>query len=180
MHASTKFRLLSSLRLQSSYHGKRALAQSTTHNQQNGPAGKSKRATMLGFAAIGGLSLSAGLYYYHHHREDTPLLQSSNKVRDKSKAAQDEEDLTTILNWSGTHQVDVPTSKLWEPTTITEVEQIVKECESKGQPIRPVGSALSPNGIAFHSGGMMKMNKLDRIISINSYRNYSASRCTRA
>ena len=73
---------------------------------------------------------------------------------------------TTLLNWSGTHAVHVPSDLLWEPESVEEVELIVKECQKRGIPIRPLGSALSPNGIAFHAEGMMSMVNLDEIVAI--------------
>jgi len=74
------------------------------------------------------------------------------------------EEEANLLNWSGTHSVN--TSNYWEPTSIEQVETIVADCHSKGQPVRPVGSALSPNGIAFHPGGMMSLANLDQVVEI--------------
>jgi L-galactono-1,4-lactone dehydrogenase len=75
---------------------------------------------------------------------------------------------TTILNWSGTHAVDVSNDRYWEPESVQDVERIVKYCHELGQPVRPLGSALSPNGIAFHPGGMISMENLDQILSVDT------------
>jgi len=80
-----------------------------------------------------------------------------------------EEDTTTsLLNWSGTHAVIVKNDHYWEPETIEEVEQLVQECQEQGQPVRPLGSALSPNGIAFQKEGMISMAHLDRIVRVDT------------
>jgi L-galactono-1,4-lactone dehydrogenase len=74
---------------------------------------------------------------------------------------------TTLLNWSGTHSVTVPNDSYFEPETVEEVEAIVADCYQRGQAIRPLGSALSPNGIAFSDVGMMSLANLDKVIEIN-------------
>jgi len=85
----------------------------------------------------------------------------------KSEEKEDEEDETTlILNWSGTHAVQVRNDSYWEPESVEEVERVVKECHERGRPVRPIGSALSPNGIAFQPGGMIGLSNLDRVVAI--------------
>ena len=74
---------------------------------------------------------------------------------------------TTILNWSGTHSVLVDNHNYWEPETVDDVERIVRSCHERGQPVRPVGSALSPNGLAFRARGMISMANLDRIVAVD-------------
>eukprot|EP00978_Attheya_sp_CCMP212_P048490 scaffold528691_cov59-Attheya_sp.AAC.1 len=66
----------------------------------------------------------------------------------------DENETTTVINWSGTHSIEVPNKSYFEPESIEDLEKIVKRCHETSIPIRPVGSALSPNGIAFMEGGM--------------------------
>ena len=79
----------------------------------------------------------------------------------------EEEDSTRILNWSGTHHVDLSSGSYHEPETVEELEDLVANAYRKGQHIRPVGSALSPNGLAFDSRGMVCLSNLDKIIEIN-------------
>lgn len=74
---------------------------------------------------------------------------------------------TVVLNWSGTHAVEVPNDRYWEPDSVEQVEKIVQECHAKGQSVRPFGSALSPNGVAFSSHGMMSLAHLDRILAVD-------------
>jgi L-galactono-1,4-lactone dehydrogenase len=55
------------------------------------------------------------------------------------------DDLHTVSNWSGTHEV--ATRVFIQPESIPDLEKAVKEADTKRQRIRPVGSGLSPNGI---------------------------------
>ena len=59
----------------------------------------------------------------------------------------------TVVNWSGTHEV--VTSQYAEPETVEELETLVAAAQSEGRAIRPVGSALSPNGVGFSAQGMV-------------------------
>jgi L-galactono-1,4-lactone dehydrogenase len=84
-------------------------------------------------------------------------------------AALDVEDkTTTLLNWSGTHAVNVKNEHFWEPETVEDVERVVKHCHEAGQPARPLGSALSPNGISFQEAGMISMANLDQILEVDT------------
>ena len=75
---------------------------------------------------------------------------------------------TEVINWSGTHSVTVDDDKYWEPESVEEVEEIVAECHRKGQAVRPIGSSLSPNGLALNATGMMRMANLDKILEIDT------------
>eukprot|EP00586_Coscinodiscus_wailesii_P018443 CAMPEP_0172500076 /NCGR_PEP_ID=MMETSP1066-20121228/134379_1 /TAXON_ID=671091 /ORGANISM="Coscinodiscus wailesii, Strain CCMP2513" /LENGTH=273 /DNA_ID=CAMNT_0013274149 /DNA_START=123 /DNA_END=940 /DNA_ORIENTATION=+ len=90
----------------------------------------------------------------------TPTLPSSTTLSDS-----DYNPTTTLLNWSGTHETT--TSHYHEPSTPQSLLSLVKSSHLKSLPIRPVGSALSPNAIAFHPGGMISLAELDDIISID-------------
>jgi UDP-N-acetylenolpyruvoylglucosamine reductase len=120
-------------------------------------------AAALAVAAAATVSTS-----YWQNRCATVHLEGS--ITDAAAASDDTtteklETTTQLLNWSGTHAVH--TKHFWEPESIAEVERIVSECQSTRQPVRPVGSALSPNGIAFHEGGMIGMANLDQIVQID-------------
>lgn len=73
---------------------------------------------------------------------------------------------TTLLNWSGTHAVQVQT--LYEPESIAEVEDIIRHCYRHGLAIRPAGSNLSPNALSFHEHAMLSMANLDEIVSVDT------------
>jgi L-galactono-1,4-lactone dehydrogenase len=91
--------------------------------------------------------------------------QSDEKTLLDSKSVPAPE-ATTLLNWSGTHAVT--TKQYWEPETIQQLEALVHNCHLKGQAIRPIGSSLSPNGIGFHSAGMVSLAQLDKIVEVDA------------
>lgn len=95
------------------------------------------------------------------------LLESSADTHDDDDDDVDEDEMTTILNWSGTHQVDLPSSSYHEPEEMGELETLVRKCHDSGTALRPIGSALSPNGIGFRSTGMVNLVNLDNIIEID-------------
>jgi len=80
----------------------------------------------------------------------------------------DDDDTTDIVNWSGTHKVTIANKNYWEPESIEEVERIVKDCHEQGQPLRPIGSSLSPNGIALNGNGMVSMAHIDKVLGIDT------------
>ncbi|KAL7573067.1 hypothetical protein ACA910_018754 [Epithemia clementina (nom. ined.)] len=101
----------------------------------------------------------------------------NNNDNDSEESDSSSSSTTTVLNWSGTHSVKVPNDRYWEPETIQEVERIVANCHKHGIPIRPMGSALSPNGLSFcdvedgkgggGGGGLISLAKLDEIIQVD-------------
>jgi FAD binding domain/D-arabinono-1,4-lactone oxidase len=93
---------------------------------------------------------------------------STSEMVDDNQIPSSEDNITTILNWSGTHSVQVSNEHYWEPETIADVEQIVQMCHTRQQSVRPIGSALSPNGIAFSAGGMISLTQLDQIVQVDT------------
>jgi FAD/FMN-containing dehydrogenase len=61
---------------------------------------------------------------------------------------------------SNTHEV--ATQRYFEPESIAELEALVAAAHAKRQKLRPVGSGLSPNGLAFSSGGMVNLALCDK------------------
>lgn len=98
------------------------------------------------------------------HGSDVTLAESMPSVDGDDDG---EEETTKIINWSGTHSVDVSPGDYHEPETIRELEVLVSRAYETGKSIRPVGSALSPNGLSFNSNGMVGLSNLDKIIEIN-------------
>ena len=86
----------------------------------------------------------------------------------KPQPSAKEKETTDVINWSGTHKITIDNDKLWEPENIEDVENFVKECHRRGQAIRPIGSSLSPNGIALNSAGMIQMANIDRVLEIDT------------
>lgn len=75
------------------------------------------------------------------------------------------EDLHTISNWSGTHQVE--TRNFHQPESLEELEKVVKEAHDRKTRIRPVGSGLSPNGIGLSRAGMVNLALMDQILEVD-------------
>jgi L-galactono-1,4-lactone dehydrogenase len=94
-----------------------------------------------------------------------PAEQEAKVIRDERDKEENEEGPTTLLNWSGTHAVQV--QKLYAPESIAEVEQIVRHCYQNGLAIRPAGSNLSPNALSFHQDAMLSMENLDAILAVD-------------
>jgi L-galactono-1,4-lactone dehydrogenase len=101
------------------------------------------------------------------------LAEQDNQLHSPTRleAAVVNDETTTLLNWSGTHAVNVQNKHYWEPETVADVERLVKHCHDVGQPARPLGSALSPNGIAFQETGMISMANLDQILEVDTANN---------
>ncbi|MCD7471088.1 hypothetical protein HAX54_011372 [Datura stramonium] len=76
------------------------------------------------------------------------------------------DDLHTVSNWSGTHEVRTRT--FLQPESIEELEGIVKEANAKKNKIRPVGSGLSPNGIGLTRAGMVNLALMDKVLSVDT------------
>jgi FAD/FMN-containing dehydrogenase len=118
---------------------------------------------------VGSFSADASLDNRSRLENGAIVVTSENepsKILDQASEADD--DTTDVINWSGTHKVTVPNDKLWEPETVEEVEAIVRDCHERGQAVRPLGSSLSPNGIALNSAGMMSMANLDEVLDIDT------------
>ncbi|XP_078152044.1 L-galactono-1,4-lactone dehydrogenase isoform X2 [Carex rostrata] len=75
------------------------------------------------------------------------------------------DDLHTVSNWSGTHEV--ATRVFIQPESIPDLEKAVKEANEKRQRIRPVGSGLSPNGIGLSRLGMVNLALMDKVLDVN-------------
>ena len=97
----------------------------------------------------------------------TSCDSGSSQAHSLDKKEEDDDEETTVVNWSGTHSVEVPSTRYYEPETVQELESIVAKCHNSGTPLRPVGSALSPNGISFQPGGMVSLAGLDRVIKVD-------------
>ncbi|CAK9185912.1 unnamed protein product [Ilex paraguariensis] len=75
------------------------------------------------------------------------------------------EDLHTVSNWSGTHEVQ--TRNFLQPESLQELESIVKDANEKKHKIRPVGSGLSPNGIGLARAGMVNLALMDKVLEVD-------------
>ncbi|XP_062007519.1 L-galactono-1,4-lactone dehydrogenase, mitochondrial [Rosa rugosa] len=75
------------------------------------------------------------------------------------------EELHTVSNWSGTHEVQ--TRVFHQPETLEELEKVVKEANENKYRIRPVGSGLSPNGIGLSRAGMVNLALMDKVLEVD-------------
>lgn len=75
------------------------------------------------------------------------------------------DDLHTVSNWSGTHEVQ--TRVFLQPESLQELEASVKDADMKKQKIRPVGSGLSPNGIGMARAGMVNLGLMDKVLEVD-------------
>ena len=50
---------------------------------------------------------------------------------------------------------------------LQELERIVRQADERGQRIRPLGSGLSPNGIALCEQGMVNLALMDRVLHVD-------------
>ena len=127
------------------------------------------------------IMLSCGGYVAWSSNEDVPLIRfplsinkskleyHPNNIIDSDDDDEEEDDDTTdVINWSGTHKVTIANKNYWEPESIEEVERIVKSCHERGQTVRPIGSSLSPNGIALNRDGMISMANVDKILKVDT------------
>lgn len=118
-----------------------------------------------GIAGATTILAATALLSLSNSNQTTRLDQQKQQPDSTTDTDNNNGDATTILNWSGTHAVH--THNFWEPDTMKELEQLVRQCHMEGIPIRPLGSALSPNGIGFHSKGMVSLANIDKILDIN-------------
>jgi L-galactono-1,4-lactone dehydrogenase len=91
-----------------------------------------------------------------------PVHSEAPAVRGIEESAAD---AVTLLNWSATHAVH--TNALFVPESVDQVEQLVADRHAKSEKLRPLGSALSPNALAFEAGGMVSLALLDKILWID-------------
>lgn len=75
------------------------------------------------------------------------------------------DDLHTVSNWSGTHEVQ--TRIFHQPENLQQLENVVNEAHQKKTRIRPVGSGLSPNGIGLSRAGMVNLALMDRVLEVD-------------
>jgi L-galactono-1,4-lactone dehydrogenase len=75
------------------------------------------------------------------------------------------ENFVNLQNWSGTHQVT--TKRLFTPETQQELRDLVAWASKAKHKLRPLGTGLSPNGLALERSGMISMVQLDKILNVD-------------
>jgi len=71
-----------------------------------------------------------------------------------------------IENWSGTKKVQC--ERYVQPETTAQVREAVEWAHVHRKRLRPVGSALSPNGAGFSEDGMLSMALLDEVLEVDT------------
>ncbi|KAK2651989.1 hypothetical protein Ddye_011845 [Dipteronia dyeriana] len=113
----------------------------------------------IGYAAL--LAFCGAATYYSFPFSDNAKHKKAHIFR----YAPLPEDLHTVSNWSGTHEVQ--TRNFHQPETILDLENLVKDSNEKRAKIRPVGSGLSPNGIGLARAGMVNLALLDKVLEVD-------------
>jgi len=80
-------------------------------------------------------------------------------------APNDEEEESTIVNWSNTHECKP--AAFHQPDSLEELERLVAAAHRDGRNLRPIGSALSPNGAAFSSAELVSVAMMDRVVKVD-------------
>jgi len=120
------------------------------------------------FATMTAVATSIAVFNIDEQKTTTAMEQKMVVMNGENAEKEDEEDETThLLNWSGTHEVNLSSKLFHEPETMQELEEIVNDCYKNKIPIRPLGSALSPNAVGFSQKGMISMANLDRVIKVD-------------
>lgn len=97
--------------------------------------------------ALSGLIVGSGALGRTAYAE---VLQYTNEERGAS-----------LVNWSSTHEVTV--QRLFQPESTEQLQTTMYACNRDGQHMRPLGSGLSPNGIAFDEKGTLSLGLLDKV-----------------
>lgn len=125
--------------------------------------GRSLRPTTARAARLAGLSGGALVLGVSASSLCTAGLAPIVEASDASASAEDRDEL---VNWSGTHSCTP--ARVHHPETTEEVVRLLGEAHACGGSLRPVGSALSPNGIGFSDGALINLALCDRVLSVDA------------
>lgn len=77
-------------------------------------------------------------------------------------------DTEHIVNWSNTHAVALPAAAYAQPASLADLATTVSDAAARGAPLRPVGSALSPNALGLSPRGMVNVGLMDEVLSVDT------------
>lgn len=72
-----------------------------------------------------------------------------------------------IVNWSMTHSTR---GQVFQPSSLAELEALVRYCDNNAIKLRPVGSGISPNGIALapRDQAMVNLSRMNKVVSVDA------------
>jgi len=70
-----------------------------------------------------------------------------------------------MTNWSATHSVTA--ERVFSPESPEQLSETLAWAAATGQKVRPLGTGLSPNGVALEARGMLSMAQLDGILEVD-------------
>lgn len=73
-----------------------------------------------------------------------------------------------MVNWSNTHAVTLPTASYAQPSSLADLATAVSTAAARGTPLRPVGSALSPNALGLSPRGMVNVGLMDAVVEVDT------------
>ena len=130
-----------------------------------GGRGVARRATSRG---DGGKNQTPGRRGWSTPARGALFVAASAYVAWTHLSASEEDDVererATVENWSGTKRVEC--EKVLTPESAEALERAVRS--GKHRKLRPCGSALSPNGVAFEERGMLSMALLDEVLEVDA------------
>ncbi|OSX79435.1 hypothetical protein BU14_0077s0055 [Porphyra umbilicalis] len=78
------------------------------------------------------------------------------------------QDVEHVVNWSNTHSVTLPAASYAQPASLGDLATAVADASSRGAPLRPVGSALSPNALGLSERGMINVGLMDAVLAVDA------------
>ena len=148
-----------------------AASQQQQQQQQHGAAASaaSPLSRVLGLVAgvAAGAALTSLLFNKTDNNDDssTAANPAAAATTNTATANPAEEDVTEIVNWSATHAARP--QRYVEPATLAELEAAVAAAHASGQRLRPVGAAISPNGLGLSDEGMLSLSQLDEVLWVD-------------
>ncbi|EEC68837.1 hypothetical protein OsI_37417 [Oryza sativa Indica Group] len=76
------------------------------------------------------------------------------------------DDLHAVSNWSATHEVH--TRVLLQPDSLPALHDALAAAHGERRKLRPLGSGLSPNGLALSRAGMVNLALMDKVLDVDA------------
>jgi L-galactono-1,4-lactone dehydrogenase len=149
---------------------RRSSAPSTHHHHlrllralSSGPSPVSSDADLRKYAGYALLLLGCGAATYYSFPFPADAL---HKKAVPFKYAPLPDDLHAVSNWSGTHEVH--TRVLPQPDSAQALQDALAAAHKDRRKLRPLGSGLSPNGLALTRAGMVNLALMDKVLHVDA------------